>query len=62
MDYTNITPEEAKKLIQNAQAEILEQYDEFVDKVSKTSIEESKELIENDEKNNADELLDTLDE
>lgn len=62
MDYTNITPEEAKKLIQNAQAEILEQYDEFVDKVSKTSIEESKELIENNEKNNADELLDTLDE
>ena len=62
MDYTNITPEEAKKLIQNAQAEILEQYDEFVDKVSKTSIEESKELIENDEKNNADELLDTIDE
>lgn len=62
MDYTNITPEEAKNLIQNAQAEILEQYDEFVDKVSKTSIEESKELIENDEKNNADELLDTLDE
>ena len=62
MDYTNITPEEAKNLIQNAQAESLEQYDEFVDKVSKTSIEESKELIENDEKNNADELLDTLDE
>jgi hypothetical protein len=62
MDYTNITPEEAKNLIQNAQAEILEQYDEFVNKVSKTSIEESKELIENDEKNNADELLDTLDE
>ena len=61
MDYTNITPEEAKNLIQNAQAEILEQYDEFVNKVSKTSIE-SKELIENDEKNNADELLDTLDE
>lgn len=62
MDYTNITPEEAKNLIQNAQAEILEQYDKFVDKVSKTSIEESKELIENDEKNNADKLLDTLDE
>ena len=62
MDYTNITPEEAKNLIQNAQAEILEQYDEFVYKVSKTSIEESKELIENDEKNNADKLLDTLDE
>lgn len=62
MAYTNITPEEAKNLIQNAQAEILEQYDEFVNKVSKTSIEESKELIENDEKNNADELLDTLDE
>lgn len=62
MNYIDITPEQAKELIQNAQAEILEEYDNFVDKVSKSSLEEGKNLIEEEEKNNADNLLNTLDD
>lgn len=62
MNYIDITPEQAKELIQNAQAEILEEYDNFVDKVSKSSLEEGKNLVEEEEKNNADNLLHTLDD
>ena len=62
MNYIDIAPDQAKELIQNAQAEILEEYDNFVDKVSKSSLEEGKNLIEKEEKNNADNLLNTLDD
>lgn len=62
MDFVNITPEQAKELIQNAQAEILEQYDEFVDNVVNASIEEWKEIIEAGEKESADKILEGIDD
>lgn len=62
MTYSNITPEQAKEIIQNAQAEILEQYDKFVDKISQSSLDEGKNLIEEEEKNSADNLLNNLDD
>lgn len=62
MDYTDITPEQAKELIQDARTEILEHYDDFVDKVIKSSIEEGKEIIEREEKSKADKILDFVDE
>ena len=61
MTYTDITPEQAKELIQEAQAEILVQHDEFVDKVSQSSIQEWRELIETEEKDNAEELFENAD-
>lgn len=62
MDYTDIAPEQAKELIQDAQTEILEHYDDFVDKVVKSSIEEGKEIIEKEERSKVDEILDFVDE
>lgn len=60
MTVENITPEQAKELIQQAQAEILTTYNEFVDKVTTDAVAEAKEFIEVTDKNDADHLLDDL--
>lgn len=61
MTYTNITPDEAKEIIQNAQAEILVQHDDFVDKISQSAIQEWRNIIETEEKDNAEELFENVD-
>lgn len=60
MTYQDITPEQAGELLQNAQAEILMNYEDFVNTIATATIAEVKDVLEEDEKNEADRLLDDL--
>lgn len=60
MTYQDIAPEQAGELLQNAQAEILMNYEDFVNTIATATIAEAKDVLEEDEKNEADRLLDDL--
>ena len=62
MNSINITPQEAKKIIQDAQEEILESYDWFVDGLVKWILSDGQEMIQDDEREQAENLLESIGE
>ncbi|MDO4713907.1 MAG: hypothetical protein Q4B28_04645 [bacterium] len=61
MTPTLITLEQAQHLIQEAQNEVLTHYDDFLDNLKTAATTEANTIIEQVEKNSADNILDNID-
>lgn len=59
-DNQTITVEQAQELITNRQATIMQEADEFVNKLIQSQEDETKTLITQDDQNQADDLLTNL--
>lgn len=57
-----ITLEQAQELISEKQTNIMQQADEFTNHIIELQQQDSQNLVTEDEKNSADELLDSLEE
>lgn len=61
MTTTPITLEQAQQLIHEAQSEVLTHYDDFLDKLKTVATTEANTIIEQIEKNSAENILDNID-
>ena len=57
-----ITLEQAQELISEKQTDIMQQADEFTNHIIELQQQDSQNLVTEDEKNSADELLNSLEE